>query len=446
MHFRFKYILFLIYILNKSYIYAFNYQSKKISPNINTFFNRYLNLRSFSNKNINNKISTNSNKEGLYYFDINIGTPFQQFSVLIDTGSNFFFINNNKCKGCNSKNGFITTESKTYNSINKFININYISGGVSGVISNDLIKINDNNILNLSFFLINESNIDLEFDGIFGLSKNIKDINNTIYSPLNQLFHDNFFLLDFPHHSFYISEIPSYFNNIKYFSCPRKSIYNLNNFYWKCMSEKVEFKNNYNSNIIMNNNIIFDSGINFVVLSLNYISFFQSVLDNNKILSKAKCEIRKSAENKFIYQLFCDNINNLILEEKIEDKEDFINIFFDNKNSISFGLNDLYDKDKNVWKLYFIPLVNNTIILGIPFFEKYPILLSKDNDEIIIFNEQKNILEHKLNNKSNINIILNVFIIIIIILFILLIYRIYKKRKNNQYNSINFEKQFSTYG
>ena len=60
--------------------------------------------------------------------------------------------------------------------------------------------------------------------------------------------------------------------------------------------------------------------------------------------------------------------------------------------------------------------------------------------------EQKNILGHKLNNKSTINIILNVFIIIIIILFILLIYRIYKKRKNNQYNSINFEKQFSTYG
>ena len=74
------------------------------------------------------------------------------------------------------------------------------------------------------------------------------------------------------------------------------------------------------------------------------------------------------------------------------------------------------------------------------------IFYSISNDEIIIFNEQKNILEHKLNNKSTINIILNVFIIIIIILFILLIYRIYKKRKNNQYNSINFEKQFSTYG
>ena len=49
-------------------------------------------------------------------------------------------------------------------------------------------------ILNLSLFLVNESNINLEFDGIFGLSKNVKDINNTIYSPLNQKFHDNFFL------------------------------------------------------------------------------------------------------------------------------------------------------------------------------------------------------------------------------------------------------------
>ena len=167
-----------------------------------------------------------------------------------------------------------------------------------------MVQINDNNILNLSFFLINESNINLEFDGIFGLSKNIKDINNTIYSPLNQIFHDNFFLLDFPHNSLYISETPSYLNNLKKFSCPRKSIYNLNNFYWKCIFEKVEFKNNHNSNIIMNNNIIFDSGINFVVFSSNYIHFFNNILDNNKIFSKAKCEIRKSAENKFVYELF----------------------------------------------------------------------------------------------------------------------------------------------
>ena len=91
------------------------------------------------------------------------------------------------------------------------------------------------------------------------------------------------------------------------------------------------------------------------------------------------------------------------------------------------------------FKLYFIDdIPNDTIILGIPFFERYIISLNKDTDEIIIYNTKEKNLYIKTFNTNRILIICVGIIILIIALLIL-----YNKKRKNNYNSIKLEKEFS---
>ena len=452
MYICFYFIFLLINILNKSFIYALKFQTHKIQSTFNQKSKESFNLRNLNNENTNNKIDLNFTKENLYFFDIKIGNPSQTFSVLLDTGSNYFWINSDNCLGCGSKNKLITDNSKTYNFTNELININYISGTLKGKISSDIVKMNNNiNISNFNFVLINESNINFELDGIFGLSKNIKDINNYKLSPISQLFENNIFnknifILDFPNNNFFIGEKPPYLNSYHNISCERKSIYGLNNYYWKCISKKIKTHNIcFKSE---ENNIIFNSGINSVVFSLNYIEFFKNIISYSKILTNAKCQISKTQESDLIYTLFCENFDNLINKENNEFaklyKEEFISIYLDdNKNSISFKLEDLYDKMNKNFKLYFIEIPDNTITLGIPLFEKYSIMFNKDKEEIILFDNKKEI---SYNESDNINVYSKIAIIIVVVSIILiLIYYIFNLRKT-KYNSIKLERDFSQFG
>ena len=273
---NFHIIFLLIYVTNKSFIYASELKDHKINS---IFNNKNLNLRKINSENINNKIILNRTNENLYYFNIEIGTPSQIFSVLLDTGSNFFWINDNRCIDCKSKRKFNSDESKTYNNTNKLININYISGDLIGTIVSDNIKfLNNKNISDFNFILINDSKVDFELDGIFGLSKNIKDINNNEFSPLNQIyksniFNNNIFIIDFPNYNLYIGEKPFYLDLYTNITCKRKSITDLNNYYWKCISNNIKLKNSFNEKekeeyIPKENNIIFNSGINSIVFAV----------------------------------------------------------------------------------------------------------------------------------------------------------------------------------
>ena len=447
MYICFYCIFLLIYILNKSFIYALKFQTHKIQSTFNLNSKESFNLRNLNKENPNNKINLNFTKDNLYFFDIKIGNPRQTFSVLLDTGSNYFWVNSDNCSGCRTKRKFISDNSKTYNSTNKLININYISGAIKGIISSDIVKLKNNiNISDFNFILINESNINFELDGIFGLSKNIKDINNIELSPIYQLFENNFlekniFILDFPNNNFFIGEMPSYLNLYHNISCERKSIYGLNNYYWKCFSKNIKSHNIcYNSE---ENNIVFNSGINSVVFSLNYIEFFKNIISYNKLLGDAKCEISKTQENDLIYTLLCENFDKLINKENNEYvklyEEDFISIYLDdNKNNISFKLEDLYDKINKNFKLYFIEIPDNTMIAGIPLFEKYTIMFNKDEEQIIFFNDKNKITYSGIDN---INIYSKIAIIIVVVSIILIIiYYIYYRKKSISLYKLIYQK------
>ena len=453
MYFNFHFIFLLIY---KSFIYAKKFHSYQILPSFNQNLKERFNLRYLNEENRKNKINLNLTKENLYFFEIEIGTPTQTVSVLLDTGSNYLWINSNNCLDCKSKMKFISDNSKTFNKTNKLMNINYISGTLKGIISSDIIKFNngsDNiNISNFNFILINESSLNFELDGIFGLSKNIKDINNYHLSPLNQIYENNIydkniFILDFQNNNLFIGDKPSYLDLYHNITCKRKSIYDLNNYYWKCNTKKIKSNNIWFHSEM--NNIVFNSGINSIVFSLDYIDFFKDIIPNNKLLNNAKCEIKKTQENEQIYSLNCENFDILLTNKENNEylklyEEDFISIYFDYKeDSISFKIRDLYDKYTKNFKLYFIEIPNNTIIAGTPLFEKHIIMLDKDAEEIIIYKNKKDI---RFSGFYNIDIFSKISLIIIVIsIFLILIYYIIKRRKT-KYNSIKLEKDFSKFG
>ena len=445
---NFHIIFLLIYVTNKSFIYASELKDHKINS---IFNNKNLNLRKINSENINNKIILNRTNENLYYFNIEIGTPSQIFSVLLDTGSNFFWINDNRCIDCKSKRKFNSDESKTYNNTNKLININYISGDLIGTIVSDNIKfLNNKNISDFNFILINDSKVDFELDGIFGLSKNIKDITNNEFSPLNQMyksniFNNNIYIIDFPNYNLYIGEKPLYLDLYTNITCKRKSITDLNNYYWKCISNNIKLKNSFNEKekeeyIPKENNIIFNSGINSIVFASNYIPLFKNIISNNMLLNDAKCDIKKLEENNQIYSIICENFINFINNNKYSKiyKEEFISIYLDqSQKSISFNLEELYDKDIRSFKIYFINIPDNTIVLGIPLFQKYIIMLNKDDEEIVIFNQKK---EMKCGESNNIKVISIISMVIMMVLIILIIFYIYYQKNRISLYKLIYQK------
>ena len=453
-----------IFIINIFHIYSIKFNTHKNS--LNNFFillteNNPL-LLNKNNQNIDNygHIPVLSSKEGLYTLNLNIGTPRQQFNLILDTCSPLLWINDNNCFGCKSKNNFISKQSNSFYSSNDKISINYLSGEISGNICKDTIEFNFNNsiIKDFNFLLVNKTNIDFDIHGIFGLSKGVDNIINLEYSTINQIYKNgiiknNIFLLDFSKNSFYIGEIPQYLNKYNNFTCKGINGNKFDNYYWNCNFDKLQFNNNnkiISSKSKDKNNIIFNSGTNCLIFPLNYLIIFEDIISENKLLNKSMCYIKSNNINNNIYSLICNDINSLIdgknkEYQNIYNNEEFITFYLNNdnnENKIYLKLNDLYNKNESNFNIYFAPTPNNAIILGIPFFEKYTILLNKDNNEVIIYEENNNIIK---DNSIFLKIFIGIFIAIIIILILLIIYRIIRKTQKSV-SSSQIEKQFSDFG
>ena len=296
------------------------------------------------------------------------------------------------------------------------------------------------------FLLIYESDLDIEIDGIIGLSKGAT-YSRKEYSFLNQLsekkiIKENYLLYDLFNNLFYISEIPSYLMNKKNISCYDDNVYS--NF-WRCEMNSIKIDN---VPIFMNSKIIFDSGTNGIVFPIRYLDFFKNIISNNKILTKYECTFEK-IENDNIYKFAC---NKKIDSKYFDSFNNFIEIFLEknngnknnNNNSFLFNLLDLLEEDEEICLFsWYVFDRKDDILLGAPFFEKYPIMFNKDNNIITIFGEGNNLYKniHKNNNKLKIFITLS--LIFIFILLSLIIFRklffANKRIKNNQIEIITEE-------
>ena len=444
------YYISIIFIINIFHSYSLKFTIHQIHSNKN--------IRSLINENNNNNSNNfghtplSSSKEGLYTINLNIGNPNQHFNVLLDIVTPFLWVNNDNCKECKSENKFIPSSSSSFAKSSDIIKINYFSGEISGNICNDDIGFDFNHSLisKFNFILINETYLNYEFDGIFGLSKGVSDIKTLEYSTMyqiqrNKILEKNIFLLEFPKNNFYMGEIPSYLNEYNSYSCKNMKNNKFDSYYWNCIYENIKFNNNNQlipTNSSINNYIIFNTGTNCLIFPTNYISKFKDIILSNKLLENNNCSIKINQDRNNLYELICNNnIDDENNEEyqNIYNNEEFISIYLNKEKKIFFKLNELYNKEDKNFKIYFMDTPNNAIILGTPFFEKYTILLDKDNNNIIIYDGIK-----KEDKKKILPIVISIiFIIIIVIFIILLIYKIIKRKR--QISSNQIEKHFSSY-
>ena len=367
---------------------------------------------------------------GLYVVNINIGDPKQDFALILDSGSSIIWVYDDICNSCKSKNKFVSSKSKTIQKLKENINLNYISGNIKGNLCQDYLNFNNVNIPSFYFLLVYESNIEFEIDGILGVSKGSF---NKKYSFLNQLkekkiIKNNILLYDLFNKSFYIGEIPEIYLEQKSISCKNKD-YKSN--FWKCDINHIKIDN---IPIIIESEIIFDSGTNGMIFPIKYKEIFQNIIKNNPIFKKGKCELEYFSKEKF-YQIIC---NNTLEYKNKNNSVNFLEIYLDkgDNNSVRLQLSDLLDEDEKTFYLFFLER-KKEILLGSQFFEKYPVLFNLDDNRVVIFGTGNDLYKYRKNFNYKIGTIQIILIVVIFILLLLIFARIQCiNRRTSSYNQI----------
>eukprot|EP00250_Pteridium_aquilinum_P002339 c12535_g1_i1 orf=117-1652(-) len=131
-----------------------------------------------------------------YYGEIGIGTPPQNFTVVFDTGSSNLWIPSSKCRlsmACYLHPKFKGTKSSTYKADGSQCNIQYGSGAVYGVLSEDKVTLGDVEVTGQKFMEATKEPgltfVLAKFDGILGLGFKeiaVDDVTPVWYNMVDQ--------------------------------------------------------------------------------------------------------------------------------------------------------------------------------------------------------------------------------------------------------------------
>ncbi|ORX36348.1 aspartic peptidase domain-containing protein [Kockovaella imperatae] len=186
-----------------------------------------------------------------YYAPITIGTPPQQFKVVLDTGSSNLWVPGTQCSSiaCFLHSKYDSSASSTYKANGSDFAIQYGSGSLEGFVSQDTVSIGDITIKHQDFAeATKEPGLAfafVKFDGILGLAYDTISVNHIVPPFYNMLSQG---LLDEPVFSFRLGasesdggeavfggiDHNSYTGKINYIPIRRKG-------YWEVELEKITF-------------------------------------------------------------------------------------------------------------------------------------------------------------------------------------------------------------
>ena len=228
------------------------------------------------------------NNNLLFLTTVKIGTTSQTFNLILDTGSNVFWVAKDGCSGSHEiKNFFDPSSSKTCQSTGHPFQIKYGTGSCAGYYYNDNVEYIKNKKFNINFGVASTTQFQVSgADGIIGLTKSYKDESLSFIHMLKKSGNTDSLAFSFKFENdqftsnvkgkMYIGRHEDFSKNGTK-SCPL--VFYSDEIFWACKLGSLRLKGkNYETKVSYSTPIIFDTGTNLIILPKRYLQEMQNDL------------------------------------------------------------------------------------------------------------------------------------------------------------------------